>query len=119
MKKNLPVLVLAVVMVLFFACSVSAAVQELILVNRTGVDVYQLYMSPTGNEDWEEDLLEGEIFKDGTEIIIEYEGAEDLLWDLLIMDAVGGTIEWYELNLNVISQLTLYFNGEKAWAEAK
>lgn len=119
MKKNLLPVVLAALMVLVFACSATAAGKNLTIINQTGVDIYQLYMSPSGSEDWEEDLLEGEVFENGTELVIEFEDIDGGLWDLLIMDKAGNSLEWHQLDLGVISRLTLYFDGERAWAEAK
>lgn len=119
MKKNLLPVMLAALMVLVFACSATADGKNLTIINQTGVDIYQLYMSPSGSEDWEEDLLEGEVFENGTELVIEFEDIDGGLWDLLIMDKAGNSLEWYQLDLGVISRLTLYFDGERAWAEAK
>src|SRR5690554_5868235 len=118
MKKNLLPVMLAALMVLVFACSATADGKNLTIINQTGVDIYQLYMSPSGSEDWEEDLLEGEVFENGTELVIEFEDIDGGLWDLLIMDKAGNSLEWYQLDLGVISRLTLYFDGERAWAEA-
>lgn len=119
MKKNLLPVVLAALMVLVFACSATAAGKNLTIINQTGVDIYQLYISPSDSEDWEEDLLEGEVFENGTELVIEFEDIGEGLWDLLIMDKAGNSLEWHQLDLGVISRLTLYFDGERAWAEAK
>ena len=38
-------------------------------------------------------------------------------WDLKVTDKEGNSIEWENLNLNKISELTLHYKNGRAWAD--
>jgi len=46
-------------------------------------------------------------------------GVIKTLWDLKIVDAKGASIEWEELDLTKISEVTLHYQNGKAWADVK
>jgi hypothetical protein len=94
--------------------------QDFVLHNATGVEIHELYVSPTSTEDWEEDVLGVDTLPDGESVKITFEDREKRSkWDLKVVDSKGNSIEWEALNLLEISEVTLHYKDGKAWADVK
>ena len=94
--------------------------QDFILHNNTGVEIHSLYVSPHSSDDWEEDILGKDTLADGESVKITFEDREKHVhWDLKITDKEGNSIEWTDLNLIEISEVTLHYKDGKAWADVK
>lgn len=94
--------------------------QDFVLHNETGVEIHELYVSPTTTEDWEEDVLGVDTLPDGESVKITFEDREKRSkWDLKVVDSKGNSIEWEALNLLEISDVTLHYKDGKAWADVK
>ncbi|HEX6190040.1 MAG TPA: hypothetical protein VFZ40_18320 [Pyrinomonadaceae bacterium] len=97
-----------------------SAAQDFTLVNKTGVEIHAVYISPHDGDDWEEDILGRDTLPDGETVDIKFsrgETAEN--WDLRIEDSKGNAIEWENLNLLKISKATLFYENGKARAEVE
>jgi len=95
-------------------------VQNFLLINSTGLSIDQLFVSPANVDNWEEDILGVDILENGAECEISFDISEEAcLWDILIVDADGDEIVWEDLNLCEISEINLYWEDGKAWAELK
>jgi hypothetical protein len=119
--KSKVALTLAVI-ALFVTATAFARVgkQDFILHNATGVEIHQVYVSPHSSDDWEEDILGKDTLPDGESVKITFEDREKHVhWDLKITDGKGNSIEWTDLNLIEISELTLHYKDGKAWADVK
>lgn len=79
------------------------------LVNATGVDIAQLFVSAADVDNWEEDLLgKDDTLADGSELNVHFSPAEEAeLWDIRIVDSEGTAIDWKGLKLSEISKVTL------------
>lgn len=100
--------------------SAHAGDQDFVLHNETGVDIQELYVSPSSKSDWEEDILGVDVLPDGDSVEISFSRDEDAeLWDLKVTDSAGGSLLWGRLNLLEISELTLRFDNGKATALAQ
>ena len=94
--------------------------QDFTLINKTGVEIHELYVSPHTTDNWEEDVLGTDTLPSGQSVTIKFAPKEKAkLWDLKIVDGEGNSIEWESLNLLEISEVTLYYKNGKAWAETK
>jgi hypothetical protein len=94
--------------------------QDFVLHNETGVEIHELYVSPTTTDDWEEDVLGVDTLPAGDSVKITFEDREHRAkWDLKVVDGKGNSIEWESLNLVEISDVTLHYKDGKAWAEIK
>ena len=84
------------------------------LVNKTGYDIKQVSVGPTGDTDWklEDEVLKGRSFKNGESLDIKFhpkERAEN--WDLKIEWSDGSpSDEWLKLNLTKIEKVTLKYD---------
>ena len=97
-----------------------SAAQDFTLVNKTGVEIHAVYISPHDGDDWEEDILGRDTLPEGETVDIKFtrgETAEN--WDLRIEDSKGNAIEWENLNLLKISKATLFYENGKARAEVE
>jgi hypothetical protein len=97
-----------------------SAAQDFALVNKTGVEIHAVYISPHDGDDWEEDILGRDTLPNGESVDIKFnrdETAEN--WDLRIEDSKGNAIEWENLNLLKISKATLFYENGKARAEVE
>src|SRR5437868_14505223 len=92
--------------------------QDFTLVNSTGVEIHELYVSPHKSNEWEEDVLGQDTLPDGDSVTIHFSPREKAkLWDLKIVDKEGNSIEWESLNLLEIAKVTLHYKNGKAWAD--
>jgi hypothetical protein len=99
---------------------VRAGDQDFTLVNKTGVEIHHVFVSPSDKNEWEEDILGEDTLPSGESVDIEFETDEDAeLWDIKITDGDGGAIVWKQLNLLKISKLTLLYDAETKKATAK
>ncbi len=91
--------------------------QDFILVNRTGVEIYALYVTPHNADEWGEDILGADTLLSNEELEITFSRKERAkLWDLRVEDSDGNFIEWEKLNLLEISKVTLYYKNRKPTA---
>src|ERR687891_862216 len=94
--------------------------QDFELHNETGVEIHELYVSPTTTDDWEEDVLGVDTLPAGDSVKVTFEDREHhAKWDMKVVDGKGNSIEWENLNLIEISDVTLHYKDGKAWAEIK
>jgi ABC-type transport system substrate-binding protein len=91
--------------------------QDFTLINKTGVEIDKLFISPHSSNDWEEDILGRDTLPDGETVDIKFHRSEKAaLWDLRIEDSKGNGIEWENLNLLEISKVTLFYENGKGRA---
>jgi hypothetical protein len=97
-----------------------SAAQDFALVNKTGVEIHAVYISPHDADDWEEDILGRDTLPNGESVDIKFQRGETAEnWDLRIEDSKGNAIEWENLNLLKISKATLFYENGKARAEVE
>ena len=93
------------------------AAQDFTLVNKTGVEINALYVTPHNARQWGEDILGADTLLDGQTLDISFSRKERAkLWDLRVEDEDGNFIEWENLNLLEISKVTLYYKNGNATA---
>jgi hypothetical protein len=90
------------------------------LLNRTGVVIAELYVSPDDKDDWEEDVLGRDVLKHNESLDITFGRTEKSCdWDLKIVDEDGDEIEWDSLDLCAASHITLLYQNNKPTAVIK
>jgi hypothetical protein len=96
--------------------------QDFILHNKTGVLINALYVSPHSADDWEEDVLGQDTLANGESVKITFDDRDKHVhWDLKVEDSKGNSLEWEDLNLIEISEVTLHWDAKKGkgWADLK
>src|ERR1044071_10029016 len=97
-----------------------AGKQDFVLHNETGVEIHEVYVSPVTAGDWEEDVLGKGTLPNGDSVKITFDDRDKHShWDLKVVDGKGNSIEWHDLNLIEITELTLHYKEGKAWADVK
>jgi hypothetical protein len=87
------------------------------VINKTGVEIHALYMTPRSGKEWGENILGVDTLAQNDSVAIVFTRKEkSKLWDLRVEDAAGSFIEWTDLNLLEISSVTLYYKHGKATA---
>lgn len=91
--------------------------QDFVLVNKTGVEIYALYITPNSAKEWGEDVLGVDTLLPDEMTTITFSPRERVTnWDLRIEDEDGNYIEWDKFNLKKISTIKLYYTNGKATA---
>jgi len=102
------------------APATAGAEQDFTLVNKTGVIIDKLFVSPSDKDDWQEDILGQDTLADGGTVEIKFHPKEKAAkWDLRVEDSKGNSIEWTDLNLTEISKVTLHYKDGKGTAEVE
>lgn len=93
--------------------------QDVKVINNTGVEIAEMYISASQKNDWEEDVLGQDTFASGTELNIKFkEEEESQYWDLMVKDSKGNSITWTNIDLFTISEITLNFDSATGEATA-
>ncbi len=94
--------------------------QDFTLVNKTGVEIDKVFISPHDVNDWEEDILGQDTLPDGSSVDVKFHRDEKAaMWDLRIEDKQGNAIVWENLNLLEISKITLHYDKATGKATAE
>ena len=104
-KKVSVFLLLAIMFV--FAGNAEAGV--IMIRNATGFTLMEIYISDSGTEDWEEDVLGMEVLEDGETLRLTVSGSYSH-FDMAAVDDEGDAVGWYGLPGNV-TQITIYGDG--------
>src|SRR3954466_2935247 len=96
--------------------------QDFILHNQTGVEIHSLYVSPHSSNAWEADVLGRATLPSGESVKITFDDRDQRVhWDLKVTDKDNNALEWYDLNLAEIKEVTLHWDAtkKKGWADIK
>lgn len=96
-----------------FAQPAAAGEQDFVLVNATGYDIYEVYVSETQAPTWEEDVLGREILPDGGRFTIRFSPSEGAcLWDMRAVYEDGEIADWQGFNLCELSVIAVSYDEE-------
>ena len=96
MKRILLVLILTLVSVALFAED-----GYLIVYNRTGYDIWELYVSHGSSDDWEDDRLGEYILKDGESFTVDLQGYKTLVFDVMAVDEDGDVYYFWNIDASL------------------
>lgn len=121
MNKKIYVLLLTVVFTCSFFTTVFAAPNlNFRLVNQTGFDLYEVYVSPGGTTDWGEDIMDADVIPNNSSVEITFAPkTNSKIWDLRVVDKSGGEALWYDFDLSTISEITISMKNGAAVATWK
>ena len=88
------------------------------LVNATGYDIKEIYLSPSGQKEWGPNVLKA-VLKDSLTLKLSFsQKATAEKWDLKAVYTDGEIAEWSAVKLTGIAQITLHWDkGSSATAE--
>ena len=95
------------------------------LVNETGYDISEVFISPTKESSWGEDVMGEDILADGQSVDIFFTTkVKAKKWDIYVTWVGYDSDEdvyWIGFDLSKISRITLYYNQKtgETWAETE
>ena len=119
MHANSIRLVAVVTLLAALATPAAAGTQDFRLVNQTGVEIYNLFISESNNTNWEEDVLGLDVLPNGSSVVVTFSGREACLWDMMVTDDEGGNVTWEGLNLCETAVVVLRCSDSECWAETE
>jgi hypothetical protein len=99
--------------------SASQNKQDFTLHNETGLEITEVYVSETGNDDWEEDVLGRDTLATNDTVDITFHRKRADNWDIKVVFSNGKSNFWRKLNLSQITDVTISFKNGKPWATWK
>jgi hypothetical protein len=119
--KSIALSLFAIAGMAFLAASAArAGEQDFKLVNRTGVEIHALHVSPHSSDEWGEDILGKDTLPNGESLDITFPNRTRAAhWDLRVEDEKGNSLTWESIDLLEVSEVTLHYKDGKAWADFK
>ena len=98
---------------------------DFLLVNKTGYDIESIFVAPTTEREWGEDIMGVDMLEEGESVEITFDAGENTEnWDIYVTwrgYEADEDVFWIGLDLSTISEITLFYdeNTGKTWAESK
>jgi hypothetical protein len=88
------------------------AKQDFTLVNQTGYEIKEVYVSPSKSNDWEEDVLGEDTLSDGDQQDIAFSrSTKTCQWDLKVVYSVDdSSAEWSSIDLCKVGTITIRYD---------
>ena len=90
MKHIRLVVLFSLLTLLIAAGSALAGMQDFTLTNNSGSVITNLYVSPSGEDSWGEDVLGADVLEPGQAVNISFDNYNDACaWDIMVVDEDG------------------------------
>lgn len=92
--------------------AMAQARQDFAIVNKTGYDIKEVYVSTSKTNNWEEDVLGKDSLDDGETTTIHFNGgSRQCMWDLkVVYEDDDSSAVWSNIDLCKVSRVTLHYN---------
>lgn len=90
------------------------AKQDFRLVNRTGYEIKEVYVSPSKSTDWEEDILGDGVLgdKEGRDIHF-HRSVKSCHWDLKVVYTIDSSnAVWNDIDLCSVEKITIHYDKD-------
>jgi hypothetical protein len=111
--KNIVLGVSIAVMAAFVgAAQADEAKQDFRLVNKTGYEIKEVYVSPSKSSDWEEDILGEGVFGDKEAREIHFHrDVKTCHWDLkVVYTEDSSSAVWTDIDLCTVEKITIHYD---------
>jgi len=114
MKKTIIAFGSAVTAALIGTVQAQEAKQDFKLVNKTGYEIKEVYVSPSKSTDWEEDILgEGVLEDKGAREIHFHRSVKSCHWDLKVVYTVdSSSAVWDDIDLCSVEKITIHYDKD-------
>ena len=120
MMKKFVSAIVACALATGLATPAMAGVQDFTVVNRTGYEIYSLYVSPSDERSWEEDVLDDDVLPDGDSVRVNFDNSEDdCMWDIMVVYSIDDEhVYWNDIDLCEVSTVQLQYDSGsgRSWA---
>ncbi|HEX5320635.1 MAG TPA: argininosuccinate lyase [Stellaceae bacterium] len=91
------------------------AKQDFTLVNKTGYELKEVYVSPSKAGDWQEDVLGQDTLDDGQRVNIHFNArTRTCKWDLkVVYTEDGSSAVWSDINLCEVEKITIHYDRKR------
>jgi len=91
------------------------AKQDFTLINKTGYELKEVYVSPNHAADWQEDVLGQDTLADDARVNIHFNRASKTChWDLkVVYSDDDSSAVWSDINLCQVERITIRYNRQK------
>lgn len=94
--------------------------QDFTLHNSIGSTIMEVYVSPSTEDDWEEDVLGEDVLPHGESVDITFDRpASEADWDLKVVNEAGRSFVWKKLDLTTISEVTISIRNGQTYATTR
>jgi hypothetical protein len=100
-----------------FAGIAFASDADFTLINKTGYQIDDVYVSPTKADEWGKDIMGKDALADGEKVDIVFpHGDGKCKFDVKVKYNDGDTAEWGDVDLCEYSAITLHWDGKNTTA---
>ena len=93
--------------------------QDFKLVNKTGYQIDEVYVSRASSKSWGKDVMGSDALEEDNSVNITFDAPANVCrWDLKVKYNDGDTAEWGNLNLCNIEAITLYWDRKNGTTRA-
>lgn len=106
----------------FQAAPALAGAADFTLVNRTGYDIGEVYVSPANKDSWGRDRLGKNVLENGKAKMFTFSDAANCVQDIrVVFDDDNSTVTWEDIDLCEVHKITLRYDrrSRKVSAEAE
>lgn len=91
-----------------------SAKQDFALINRTGYELKEIYVSPSKADDWQEDILGKQTLAEGERLNVRFTPkTQTCKWDLKVVYTVDETSAvWSDINLCDVDKITIHWDKQ-------
>jgi hypothetical protein len=91
------------------------AKQDFSLINKTGYELKEVYVSPSKADDWQEDILGTGTLPDGNKVNIHFSPkVQTCKWDLKVVYTVDSSnAVWNDINLCDVEKVTIHYDKDR------
>jgi hypothetical protein len=90
------------------------------LINKTGVTIEEIYVSPSDDDKWGKDVMGRDVLKNGEKVDITFSRSEATCkWDLKIIDEDKDEGVWENIDLCKAEEITIMWENKKPTAIIK
>jgi hypothetical protein len=90
--------------------------QDFTLVNRTGYQINEVYVSPHSADHWGEDIMGSGALPDGTTVKITFKHSDVCNWDLKVKYDDGEPATWESIDLCTVEKVSLFYKNNTSTA---
>jgi hypothetical protein len=91
--------------------AVLAGDQDFTLVNKTGFDINEVYVSPSKRQVWGNDVLGTGMLHNGNQVSIKFKPSnQNCIYDLRVVYTDGDDAEWEQFDLCTISKIRITYD---------
>jgi len=116
MKKLLFLIVLAAGFSFFSPKNSSAQALTFDVINNTGVDLVDIFVTPAEQTNWGNDILPNDLFSNGSTVTVNIPAdyGQTCMFDMKITDGAGGHVTF--TGIDACKLITLQINGDGTYS---